>query len=361
MSSSNEKMLVEDGTEQPDMYEELFKGLKEEGLVDPYSDCPPELLPQTEGEVKSAVEDPTQKLRIEGMSWRHLFNRSLKEHPESLRRPASMHASQLSLADMLTCVPSVDRDQFQESVNVPLYIMEKYMLPSLRIQAYVNEKTTEALPGGADTLMAYSFFSQGSVMPNFRTEHDLDVLRNTVFSAEHFIVQQMRTDKEVVEGLSAHLKATIRHLKKETTLQDYDHISDMNQDRLDERQAGIDALIKLYTDQVTRDYNMFRLQKEQLVLLSHLTQRQSIELLEVNHRLSQMIDLNREGLQVSIDEEVLKTSAEMEKRMAAMFEQHRKFVSFATTKLADKITPYDTNDMRKVLESQKEKLRDVLA
>jgi hypothetical protein len=69
-----------------------------------------------------------------------------------------MHASQLSLADMFTCVPSVDRDQFQESgdgkFNVPLYIVEKHMLPSLRIQAYVNEKTTEALPGGADTLMA---------------------------------------------------------------------------------------------------------------------------------------------------------------------------------------------------------------
>jgi hypothetical protein len=135
----------------------------------------------------------------------------------------------------------------------------------------------------------------------------------------------------------------------------------MNQDQVDERQADIDTLIKLYTDQVTRDYNMFRLQKEQLVLLSHLTQRQSIELLEVNLKLSQMIDLNRKGFQVSMDEEVLKTSAEMEKKMAAMFEQHRKFVGFATTKLTDKITPYDTNEMRKVLESQKEKLHDVLA
>jgi hypothetical protein len=166
----------------------------------------------------------------------------------------------------------------------------------------------------------------------------------------------------VVEGLSAHLKATIRRLKNATTLPDYDHISDMNQDQLDERQAGIDTLIKLYTDQVTRDYNMFRLQKEQRVLLSHLTQRQSIELLEVNHsRLSQMIDLNTESLKVSIDEEVLKTSAEMEKKMTAMFEQHRKFVGFATTKLAEKITPYDANDLRKVLESQKERSRDILS
>jgi hypothetical protein len=218
-----------------------------------------------------------------------------------------MHTSQLSLAEMLTCVPQVDRDQFQESgdgnVNIPLYIMEKYMLPSIRIRGFMHAKTIEALPGGADTLMAYSFFSQGSSMPRFRTEHDLEVLRNTVFSAETFVVEQMQSDREVSEGLSAHLKATIRRLKKETTLPDYDHISDMNQDQLDERQAGIDTLIKLYTDQVTRDYNMFRLQKEQLVLLSHLTQRQSIELLEVNLKLLQMIDLNRNGFQVAMNEE----------------------------------------------------------
>ncbi len=47
-----------------------------------------------------------------------------------------MHAGQLSLVEMLTCVPKVDQDQFQESgdgnVNIPLYILEKYMLPSLR-------------------------------------------------------------------------------------------------------------------------------------------------------------------------------------------------------------------------------------
>jgi hypothetical protein len=84
-------------------------------------------------------------------------------------------------------------------------------------------------------------------------------------------------------------------------------------------------------------------------------------LLEVNLKLSQMIDLNRNGLQVAMDEEVLKISVEMEQRMSAMFDQYRRFVGFATTKLNEKITPYDTNDMRKVLGSQKETLHDVLA
>ncbi len=183
-------------------------------------------VPQTEEQVKSAVEELAQKLRIGGMHRRQQFNLSLKGHPEKWgalnRRPASMHANQLSLAEMLTCVPKVDQDQFQESgdgnVNIPLYIMEKYMLPSLRIQGYMHDKGIEALPGGADALMAYSFFSHASTMPRNRTERDLEVLKNTAFSAEHFIVQQMRTNTEVVEGLSANMKATLRRLKKETTL-----------------------------------------------------------------------------------------------------------------------------------------------
>ena len=160
------------GTSEPPQSSEKGPSPQLENDKDPYSYNPYDLtqLPQTEGEVKNAVEDLTQKLRVGGLTRRNLLNRSLKEHPENwkaLRRPASMHGSQLSLAQMLTCVPPVDRDQFQESgdgnVNIPLYIMEKYMLPSLRIRGFMHDKTIESLPGGADTLMAYSFFSQGSV------------------------------------------------------------------------------------------------------------------------------------------------------------------------------------------------------
>ncbi len=48
---------------------------------DPYTYNPFDLtqLPQTEAEVKSVVEDLTQKLRIGGLTRRNLLNRSLKE------------------------------------------------------------------------------------------------------------------------------------------------------------------------------------------------------------------------------------------------------------------------------------------
>jgi hypothetical protein len=77
MSSSNEKMSVEDGAKELDAYEqfqELYGNLEETVMEtmeppqvneeDPYSYDPFNFtqLPQTEGEVKIAVEDLTQKL-----------------------------------------------------------------------------------------------------------------------------------------------------------------------------------------------------------------------------------------------------------------------------------------------------------
>ncbi len=119
MSSSNEKMSVGNGTEELDAlekFQELFGSIMEEPLQsndeDPYAYDPFNFtqLPQTEGEAKIAIEDLTQKLRIGDLTRRNTLNRSLKECPEewkALRRPASMHTSQLSLAAMLTCVPPV--------------------------------------------------------------------------------------------------------------------------------------------------------------------------------------------------------------------------------------------------------------
>ena len=84
MSSSDEKMIVGDGTEEPDAYEEFERLSKEANAYqvgeimepyqnneeDPYSYDPLDLtqLPQTEGEVKIAIEDLTQKLRIGGLT-----------------------------------------------------------------------------------------------------------------------------------------------------------------------------------------------------------------------------------------------------------------------------------------------------
>ncbi len=144
---------------------------------------------------------------------------------------------------------------------------------------------------------------------------------------------------------------------------DYDNLADMDQDKLEVRQSEIDTLIKLYTDQITRDYkiNAFRLQKEQLFLLSHLSQQQSIEVLEVNLRLQQALDTTQIRLQKQTEDELLHNYGEMERHLQMMLDQNRKAISASLREAAEGITPYDIHDMRNVLESQKKMMNDVLA
>ncbi len=221
-------------------YEDLVD--PNQALEDPY-DFVPRVVTQTPG----TIEDIQQKLRIGGLKLRKHFNESLKRNPEkwkALRTPASMQSAQRTLSEMLLSVPDVDRAQFHElgdgSVMMPAAMMEKYLYPALCLMQYLREdKADKNLPGGID-------------MRN-RTIHDLEALKSTALSAGDDIPAQLRTSAEVVEGLSSHLRSTLRRLQKATTLPDYNNLANMDQDKLEVRQSEIDTLIKLYTDQITAE------------------------------------------------------------------------------------------------------------
>jgi hypothetical protein len=68
-----------------------------------------------------------------------------------------------------------------------------------------------------------------------------------------------------------------------------DKLGDMTAELLDERQAEIDALLGIYTEQITKDYQACRLDKERLILLSHLSQEQSLEVLEAHLQLTRVM------------------------------------------------------------------------
>ncbi len=61
-----------------------------------------------------------------------------------------------------------------------------------------------------------------------------------------------------------------------------DRLGDMTAEALDERQAEIDALLGIYSEHIAKDYQACWLDKERLVLLSHLSQQQSLEVLEAH-------------------------------------------------------------------------------
>ena len=89
---------------------------------------------------RGSVEDVMQRLRVTGLRLRKDLNRSLLTDQKAwtaLRRPASIHTSQRTLAEMLMSVPSADQDHFRELgdgyVYMPLQAMEKYLYPTLRM------------------------------------------------------------------------------------------------------------------------------------------------------------------------------------------------------------------------------------
>ncbi len=90
-------------------------------------------------------------------------------------------------------------------------------------------------------------------------------------------------------------------------------LADMEQDAIDAKQAEIDALLKLYRDQITLDYDAFKLQKERVILLLHLAQRQAAEI-----QLNDEIQLNEK-----IDNKIIRKSADLENSIRKTLKDHR--------------------------------------
>ena len=96
----------------------------DEIYYDPFAPKPP----------RGSVEDIQHRLRITGLRLRRELNHSLLTSPKqwaALRRPASLHTAQRTLAEMLRSIPSADQEQFHELgdgyVYMPLPVMEKYL------------------------------------------------------------------------------------------------------------------------------------------------------------------------------------------------------------------------------------------
>jgi len=106
---------------------------------------------------RGSVEDIQHKLRISGTRLRKSLNRSLNRDPRAwtaLRRPASLHSAQPTLAEMLVSVPSADHEHFHELGDGHVYMllntMDIYLYPTLRVMQELHglKGRYEYLPGG---------------------------------------------------------------------------------------------------------------------------------------------------------------------------------------------------------------------
>ena len=242
------------------------------------------------------VKEIEQRLRVNGLRLRKQLQTDLKRNPlmwDALRRPASFHNAHRSLAEMLVNIPQPDHSQFTElgdgHVHMSLATMEKYLYPTLYLMRYLHERGEKNLPGGIESMITYSIFAQGH-MTRSRTMHDLSVLGNTVFPTGLDLDFQILDNKESAEGLCSQLRSTLKRLKEANDLPSYDKLVDGGQEMLDKRQEEVDSLLRLYTEQVTRDYHTSCLDKERLLMYAHLSQQHAIQNLELHGRLAESMD-----------------------------------------------------------------------
>ncbi len=99
-----------------------------------------------------------------------------------------------------------------------------------------------------------------------------------------------------------------------------DKLENMTAESLDERQAEIDSLLSLYTEQITKDYHACRFDKERLTLLSHLSQQQSLKVLETHLQLTRAMESSRIHVKQSVERELMLRTADMEKHICEMFD-----------------------------------------
>jgi hypothetical protein len=263
---------------------------------------------------------------------------------------------------MFRDIPQNDHEQFHELgegfVYMPLNIMEKYHYPTLRLMQFLHRNAGERLPAGVDTMMAYSFFQQGMGPPKNRTEYDLEIPRNTVSSSGDDLEDQLRSSSDAVDGLSTQLKKTLKKLETLCALPNIFELADMNQDEIDAKQTEIDTCLKIYKNQITIDYDAFKLQKERVIMLSHLAQRQSADSLDLNLRMIQIAQSNEIQINKEVEDKILQKTLDLEHSISSTLIQHRDLVRIHLKKLTDKITPYDVTDMERFISVQKKALNE---
>ncbi len=203
-------------------------------------------------------------------------------------------------------------------VHMSLATMEKYLYPTLYLMRYLHDRGGKDLPGGIESMITHSFFTQGQLLPQSRTEHDISVLRNTVFSTGEDLHFQMQDNKEIAEGLCTQMRNSLKRLKEANTLPSWNDLVDEGQEKLDKRQEDIDSLLKLHMDQATRDYHTFKLDKERLILYAHLSQQQAIQVLELNGKLAESMDKSKLLIEQTLGDKISAVNANMSTAIGSM-------------------------------------------
>ena len=151
------------------------------------------LLPESGNFAIGTAEYFTEKLRFNGLRWRHEVKQRVKKDPtlrDFLLRvnnpPSPMDEATRPLGQMLHDIKNL-RGEAEQIINMgdgfmqmPIATFERHVYPSAYLRSYLRAMgETEDLAGAVESSFLYAFHMQYQVPPADRTALDLQLLRAT--------------------------------------------------------------------------------------------------------------------------------------------------------------------------------------
>jgi hypothetical protein len=132
------------------------------------------------------------------------------------------------------------------------------------------------------------------------------------------------------------------------------------QEGLLKRQDAIDRLIAIYDVRHQADYAAIKHQSSKLTMFAHLAQKQAVEVLELNLRLLDAYEQTDIRFQEVISKPIAESQTALHKDIEQMLKATAAQINNALASVQEKINPYEPQDMRAVLDNQKDALKDFL-
>jgi hypothetical protein len=364
-------------------FEELFDMSGDETAIDP---PPPQteyltmedgieeedvfLLPNSQNFAPGTAEDFTEKLRFNGLKWRHEVRRRAKKDPNlrellqwESNRPSPMDEPTSPLGQMLHDIKGLrgEADQIIEMgdgyVQMPTATFERHVYPSAFLRSYLRAMgETEDLPGAVESAFLYAFHMQYQTLPAERTKLDLQMLRASSLHAGDDLLGQVTDSAEMVSALSLNMSNTFDKLEEECELPNYRAVQNWSRQEAEARASAVKATLNLYREQARRDYQLLRATKEKSIVLARLTNAQAIENLVLNSRILKMAQEKEVQVRSTIGADLKAATDRYKDAMVTITQSTTLRLESQHGQVLQTITPYDTDDGMRLLNKQTELL-----
>ena len=331
------------------------------------------LLPESQHYAPGTAEDFTEKMRFNGLKWRHALRKRVQNDPklrELLQwvnnRPSSMDEATRPLGQMLQEIKALRSEASQiidttdGYVQMPVATFERHVYPSAFLRSYLRAMgEADDLTGAVESTFLFAFHMQHQMLPAERTALDLQALRASSLHAGGEILGQVTDSSEMVSGLSLNMSNTFDKLEEECAMPNYRTVQSWSRQEAEARASTVRNTLKLYRDQALHDYQLLRATKEKNILLAQLTNSQAIENLVLNSRILKLTEEKETQVKATVGRDL---RLACDKYKEAMFEITKGCMAKLETQYEEvlqHITPYDTEDARKLLAKQTELLTNL--